>query len=236
MASVKDDRGYNQGFEEKESTLIRLERRCDWMIKEMDLSSPKNILEIGCGTGRLSYMMAQKTSHQVLGTDLCVPFIEEANQNFKLPNLQYSYLDFNFPESLQGKKFDYIIGNGILHHLYYHLDEALVKIKDLLADGGKMIFMEPNIYNPYCTLIFKVPFFRKLAHLEPDEMAFSKSFISKKLQKAGYSNRKAINKDFLLPGIPEVLIKPTILFSNIADEIPIVKEVSQSIFIVGERS
>ena len=141
----------------------------------------------------------------------------------------FSCCDFN------GRQFDHIIGNGILHHLYFQLDEALTTIKKLLKPGGKIIFLEPNIYNPYCWVIFSFPFFRKKAHLEPAEMAFSKSFITKKLHSVGYENIKVGYRDFLLPGIPRFLVNPSIAVGALAERIPLLKMWSQSIFITAEN-
>ena len=150
MASVIDDRGYNQEWQDSEATTIRLERRCEYAIQHMDTStSGKAVLEIGCGTGKNCYFIAQKTPFQVLGTDICVPFIDTAKETYKLPNLRFDVLDFNKVEQFNLDRFDYIVGNGILHHLYYHLDDALVNMRKLLKPGGKMIFWEPNLYNPY---------------------------------------------------------------------------------------
>lgn len=235
MASIIDDRGFNQGFELVKSTEVRMRRRADWMTAAMQNDKAKCVLEIGCGTGEVSFWIAEKTKHRVLGTDLCVPFIENAKKNLVLPNLQFEVLDFNNPTQIKGRKFDYIIGNGILHHLYYHLDSALVTLQNLLDDGGKIIFMEPNIYNPYVYCIFSFPFLRKLTHLEPDEMAFSKSFITKKLQQADYKNIKVEYKDFLLPGIPDFLITPSVVIGDVLEKIPLIKNVSQSIFISAEK-
>ena len=234
MSSIKDDRGFNQGFELVKSTEIRMRRRAKWMMDSFG-TEKKSVLEIGCGRGEVSFWIAEQTKMEVLGTDLCVPFIEKAKESFKLSNLNYEVLDFNNASQVKGRKFDYIIGNGILHHLYYHLPEALATIKSLLNKNGKMIFMEPNIYNPYCALIFQIPFLRKKAHLEPDEMAFSKSFISQQLKKAGFSNVEVSYKDFLLPGVPDFAINPLIHLGNIAEKIPVLKMMSQSIFIIGEN-
>lgn len=232
MASIKDDNGHNQGFELVESTIVRMKRRADFMIDAMpDQSAGKTILEIGCGTGEVAFWMAEKVKAHVLGTDICVPFIEYANKNFHLPNLGYEVLDFNNTGQLRGRKFDYVIGNGIIHHLYYNLDTALPALKNLLTDTGKIIFMEPNIYNPYVACIFKIGFMRKIANLEPDEMAFSKSFITARLKVVGFKNIKVGYKDFLLPGIPSFLIKPSIAIGNVAEKIPLIKNISQSIFI-----
>jgi 2-polyprenyl-3-methyl-5-hydroxy-6-metoxy-1,4-benzoquinol methylase len=228
--SIVDDRGYNQGFRETYALKKRMERRADWMINEMQPSTDKKILEIGCGTGYVSYYIAQKTTMRVIGSDLCVPFIEGARKNYTLPNLSYDTLDFNKAAATVNNKFDYIIGNGILHHLYYHLDEALATLKSLLNTDGKIIFMEPNIYNPYVATIFKNTTLRKWAKLEPDEMAFSKSFIKEKLQTADFKNITITYKDFLLPGVPQLLVTPSIVIGNVLEKTPL-KYISQSILI-----
>lgn len=234
MASIVDERGFNQGFELVKSTEVRMRRRADYMISQMDLNGPKDILEIGCGTGEVSYWIAEKTGKHVLGTDLSQLFIDNAKRDLVLPNLEFEVLDFSNPKQVAGRKFDYIIGNGILHHLYHHLDTMLPVMRDLLTDKGKMIFIEPNIYNPYCAVIFNVA--RNWANLEPDEMAFSKSFITEKLKKAGYADIKVDYKDFLLPGIPDSLITPSIAIGDVLEKIPVVKMVSQSIFISAAKN
>lgn len=232
--SIVDDRGFNQGFKETHALLKRMERRADWMIDEMKSEKSKKVLEIGCGTGYVSYVIASKTNMQIIGSDLCVPFIENAKKKYILPNLSYDTLDFNKAAATVNEKFDYILGNGILHHLYYNLDEVLLTFKKLLNPGGKIIFMEPNIYNPYVAAIFKNKTMRKWARLEPDEMAFSRTFIEKKLQTAQFQNIKVIYKDFLLPGIPKWLITPSIVVGNVLEKTPF-KYVSQSLLITATK-
>lgn len=231
MTSVRDDRGYNQGWAENRATNVRTERRCNYMISQMRSPVTGNLLEIGCGTGQNSFFLARKTGLSVLGTDICVPFVEEARQRFQLPNLRYDVLDFNQAAQFRGETFDYIVGNGILHHLYHHLDDALVNMRRLLRPGGKIIFLEPNLYNPYVFSIFSVPFLRKLAHLEPDEMAFTKSYVTKLLQATRYRNIHVEYKDFLLPGIADILIAPSIAVGAVLERVPVARLMSQSIFI-----
>lgn len=234
MENIKDDRGFNQVWADSKSTRVRAERRCDYMISQMQLDPSKSVMEIGCGTGKNCFMLAQKTGMEILGTDLCVPFIEEAKRNFQLPNLRFDILDFNKADQFQGEKFDYIIGNGILHHLYYQLDSAFVNMKALLKPKGKIIFIEPNLYNPYVYFIFSYDMLRKATHLEPDEMAFTKGFAKEKLKKAGYQNIQVEYKDFLLPGIPDALITPSVVVGDALEKIPLINKVSQSIFITAE--
>jgi 2-polyprenyl-3-methyl-5-hydroxy-6-metoxy-1,4-benzoquinol methylase len=193
-------------------------------------------LEIGCGTGELAALMASKTKAHVTGSDICTPFIEEAANKHRLPNLKFMTLDFNHPDILEGRRFDYIVGNGILHHLYNNLDAALVHIKNLLANDGKIIFLEPNLYNPYCYLIFNTTKkMRRWAKLEPDEMALRKRRVKAQLQQAGYINIKIEYKDFLLPNTPECLIKTVINTGDVLEKIPLLKMVSQSIFISAKN-
>ena len=115
------------------------------------------------------------------------------------------------------------------------LPTALVTIKNLLTANGKMIFMEPNIYNPYIACIFRIPFLRTKANLEPDEMAFSKPFIIDELKKAGFHKIRVEYKDFLLPGVPEWAISPSIVIGDIVEKIPVLKNLSQSIIIIAEN-
>jgi len=231
MKNIKDDRGFNQVWPDSLSTRIRAARRCDLMLSKMDINTSGTILEIGCGTGANAFAIAQKTNMKVLGVDICVPFIEQAKKDFILPNLQFEVVDFNNPTHIKNRKFGYIIGNGILHHLYYNLDDALKTLRDLLEDNGKIIFMEPNIHNPYVYLIFSYGILRKKAHLEPDEMAFSKEEIEARLKKTGYRNVKVKHKDFLLPGIPSIFIKPSIVIGSVLEKVPMVNRLAQSIFI-----
>jgi len=234
MKSIKDDRGYNQIWVDAKSTRVRASRRCDYMISNMHPSPEKSVLEIGCGTGANSHMLARRTGMQVLGTDLCEPFIAEAQANFSLPNLRYEILNFNQPTRFDGQLFDYIVGNGILHHLYFHIDDALANMKTLLKPGGRIIFMEPNLFNPYVYFIFSYPLLRKAASLEPEEMAFTKGFAIQKLRNAGFKNITVVYKDFLLPGIPNFLIAPSVFVGNLLENMPL-KIFSQSLGINADK-
>jgi SAM-dependent methyltransferase len=233
--NIQDDRGFNQVWGDSKATRVRTERRCDMMLDAMELGRPVSILEIGCGLGSNAYFMASKTGMEVLGVDLCRPFIEEAQRRYPLPNLSFKALDFNRPDDLTAGQYDYVVGNGILHHLYQDLDKALLNIRRLLKPGGKLIFFEPNVSNPYVFLIFRVPPLRKVAHLEPDEMAFSKWYAMDVLRNAGFGNIHVEFKDFLLPGIPEFLIQPSITAGRMLERLPLLRTLSQSLLILGTR-
>src|SRR5476649_2102516 len=218
MEHIKDDRGYNQVWSASKSTDMRGERRCDAIVAQMRRGSNETVLEVGCGTGNNAFLLASRTGKKVLGADICSPFLEEASTNYQLPNLRYELLDFGKKSDFGDEEFDYVIGNGILHHLYCRLDESLSQMRRLLKPGGRIIFWEPNLQNPYCYLIFSYPYFRRKARLEPDEMAFTQFFARSKLERAGYRNIHVTFRDFLLPGIPDGLIKPSIAVGAVLEK------------------
>lgn len=236
MKSVRDDRGYNQIWEETAATQIRAERRCDYLISLMTPNSQKKILEIGCGRGFMSHRLAQITGMQVLGIDLCDSFIQKAKELYRLPNLAFARQDFLFPESLLPEPFDYIVGNGVLHHLYGNLSSALLRMKSMLRTGGRLVFLEPNLENPLVRLIFRTSLGRRIANLEPGEMAFSKKAIRTLLISAEYQNVQVDYKDFLFPGVPEILVRPLIFLGDRLEKTPMLRSFSQSLGISADRS
>ena len=100
---------------------------------------------------------------------------------------------------------------------------------------AESFFQEPNVLNPYCFLIFKVRAFRKLARLDPDEMAFTKRYAEKVLKKAGFKNVVVEYRDFLVPGVPDFLIKPSIILGDAVERIPGLNALAQSLFIRAEK-
>lgn len=237
MTSIKDERGFNQIFIDSPAARIRKKRRFDYMISKMDVNKPDlSILEIGSGTGEGISYITEITNATGIGLDLSAKFIEISKNRYLSKNLNFIQANFNesnINEVLGGRKFDYIIGNGILHHLYYNLDSSLINLKLLLKPQGKLIFIEPNLYNPYVAAIFSIPFLRRKTFLEPDEMAFSKTFIKKKCKKAGFTNIEVKIKDFLLPTIPDYLIGTTIKIGEILEKTPLTV-IAQSLYITAE--
>jgi sterol 24-C-methyltransferase len=103
-------------------------------------------LELGCGTGELAYHLAVLTGAQVTGVDLSQQFIGHAKTTHKHDRLTFIVADLSctIPRS-DAEKYDYIVGNGILHHLYHHLHTFLPALGRWLAPGGRLIFWEPNL-------------------------------------------------------------------------------------------
>ncbi len=231
MRSVRDERGFNQGWSGGESTQVRGERRSDLMITRMDPDPKSKVLEIGCGRGEMARYLAAHTGMQVLGIDRSERFIQEASSDPQASNVRFEVVDFTQPDQINERRFDYVVGNGILHHLFFDLAESLEAIRRLLVEGGRIIFLEPNLHNPYVFLIFKQSRLRRFARLEPDEMAFTRDFAIKRLHEAGFSDVTVEYRDFLLPGVPVWLIRPSVAVGRVAEAVPGLKHLAQSLFI-----
>ena len=241
MTSIKDEKGFNQSFKKSIAQEIRLHRRFDYMINQMDSSQfhrNTKVLEIGCAEGDGLNYLVNKINVTGVGIDISQKFIDVATQNYKSETLTFQVVDFNDSTSFTGEMklgtFDYVIGNGILHHLYYNIGNSLLNLHRLLKPGGKIIFIEPNIYNPYVALIFKIPYLRKKTFLEPDEMAFSAPFIRKQLKAAKFSSSSTEIKDFLLPNTPKKLINTVIKLGAVLEKTPFTA-IAQSIFITATK-
>jgi hypothetical protein len=129
----------------------------------------------------------------------------------------------------------FIVGNGILHHLYYHLDSFLPALARWLVPGGRLIFWEPNLYNPYIYLIFSYAWFRRRARLEPEEMAFTRTFIRRKLAAAGFHDIQVDTRDFLVPNTPAPLINTVVAIGPYLERIPLVRHWAQSVFLRARK-
>jgi 2-polyprenyl-3-methyl-5-hydroxy-6-metoxy-1,4-benzoquinol methylase len=243
MSSIVDELGFNQGFELNTAQKVRLQRRARAIVSEMRLPAERgrkldvHILELGCGTGELAFELAKIAGARVTGVDRSQKFIDYASANYHQPNLRF--LVANFSDSSRGaaqEKYDYIVGNGILHHLYYRLDKFLPTLASWLRPGGRLIFWEPNLKNPYVFLIFKVAALRHMTRLEPEEMAFTPRFIQRKLTTAGFCQVRAITRDFLLPNTPARLISSVVKIGDFLEKVPVVRGCAQSIFLTATAS
>lgn len=88
--------------------------------------------------------------------------------------------------------------------------------------------------NPYVYLIFSLSALRRVAKLEPNEMAVTPRFIRQKLRQAGFERVEITTRDFLLPNTPDFLIRPTIAAGVALEKIPLARSLAQSIFLSAQ--
>ncbi len=235
MASIVDDRGFNQGFKWNKTQEVRIRRRAQGIVRSASLVAGDQVLELGCGTGELAHFIADETPASVTGVDICEPFVEQANKTFGRERLKYVVADLSRTDEIDrlGAHWAMVAGNGILHHLYHVIDTALPRFRRLLRPGGQFTFWEPNLFNPYVYAIFSFGPLRKVARLEPEEMAFTAGWAEQHLEKAGFVDIQVSYRDFLVPNLPWALVPAVTAVGDVLERVPGVDRLAQSVFITA---
>lgn len=232
--SVQDERGYNQVFAAVGSSRYRAERRHEWFITQAKQRKARRILEIGCGTGDASVAVARGTGAEVIGIDISNIFVNQARVTHQAENLRFELLDLFTDDATALGSFDFVFGNGILHHLVLKLNQTLRILRGITSRGGGAAFIEPNFTNPYCAFIFGTKIGRKWALLEPDEMAFRAAQLRDVFSKTGWRNVRLKTRDFLLPGLPVSLIKPVLAVEPLFEATLLTNWLAQSHFVSAD--
>jgi 2-polyprenyl-3-methyl-5-hydroxy-6-metoxy-1,4-benzoquinol methylase len=231
--TLQDEKGFNQIFSDVGSSRVRKKRRNDWFLGEIITSGAQRVLEIGCGTGETAAYMAQHSQAEIVAIDISEQFIAAAREQHTYSNLRFECLNLLDPHLVSRGQFDVIYGNGILHHLVLQLPAFLTVLKQTTRPGGRMAFVEPNLLNPYCAFLFGTKFGRKFGRLEPDEMAFTPWKLRAEFERAKWSDIKVETRDFLLPGLPEALIRPSLLIEPLLEATVLTRWLAQSHFVTA---
>lgn len=108
----------------------------------VEVDKIEKILEVACGPGFLSYIMAQQyPSITVLGTDISKQLIRYAQKrNGSLPNLKYAVRDaYALPDN--DSEYDLVICNASLHH--FAKPAALItEMLRVTREGGKVYIFD----------------------------------------------------------------------------------------------
>ncbi|MBN1957860.1 MAG: class I SAM-dependent methyltransferase [Desulfuromonadales bacterium] len=101
------------------------------------------VLEIGCGTGRITRDLAQLAG-KIVATDLDNSLILKAKQLSELDNVEFLHTPEGLPQLPPGS-FDLVIYTLSLHHIPTdRMREHLLHSGTLLKEWGKIIVVEPG--------------------------------------------------------------------------------------------
>ena len=136
------------------------------LISELEIKGSENILDLGCGDGGLTEVLAELVpGGSVLGVDASRGMIEVAKKK-ENKNLKFLLMDINNIEL--GEKFDLVFSNATLHWVKDH-KSLWSTIERLLNPGGVVRFNFAAAGN--CSHFFKV--IRAVMMLEEYEKLFS---------------------------------------------------------------
>jgi 2-polyprenyl-3-methyl-5-hydroxy-6-metoxy-1,4-benzoquinol methylase len=153
-------------------------------LREIDLMLNDNmdVLDVGCGTGLVSNLFADKYKNSRFTAVDFSDSIDYAS-NFAttngINNVKWVKTDFlNFKTS---KKYDVIICCGVLHHIPQY-EKALAKIKQLLKPGGKLLLA---LYNPNGKILkrfFNINYNCDTLYQDQENNPFELSFSNKQVR------------------------------------------------------
>jgi SAM-dependent methyltransferase len=116
----------------------------DFLLKQLP-SSCESVLEIGCGTGEFSRLLAER-SGRVVAIDLSPKMIEISKvKSGHLTNINFQVSDilkWEFPV----EQFDAIASIATFHHL--PLESLLPSLKEALKPGGKLVVLDLVEHEP----------------------------------------------------------------------------------------
>ncbi len=210
---------------------IRAQRRAELISKSAGLGMGMRVLEVGCGTGLFTELFS-KSGAQILAVDISPDLLNIAKQR-GLDSRHVEFREMRFEDSKLEGPFDAIIGSSVLHHL--DLKIALQNIYGLLKPKGTIAFAEPNMLNPQIWAERNVDFVRRISNTSPNESAFVSRKLSDELTGIGYVRVSVQNFDWLHPLTPRPMIGFVSLLGSILEQLPIIRSLSGSVLIHGER-
>ena len=214
----------------------RVQRCINWIIDSCKFQENQTVLECGCGTGIFTSRIIH-TKANIIAVDISEDLLAIARTNvvgnnvtFLAENLEKNMT--NVPDS----SLDAIYGVSVLHHLNEKL--ALSALRQKAKHGAKFAFSEPNIDNPINRYLFgsSDPQIRINNHMSQTEMAFHLEELREILNTAGFIVEEIYYRDFLHPSTPRSLVPLVKFLGSIAEEIPLVKSLSGSIWVSGHIS
>jgi SAM-dependent methyltransferase len=140
-------------FEGREKPRMRpsgspyIQRHVVEMIRAAGLRPEERVLEVGCGMGRYTIPLAER-GFQIEGMDLSPVLLGRLRDFYgghhPIPLFVSDAAD---PDPALRGRYDAVVGFFALHHML-DLRRCFEGMTSLLRPGGRVVFLEPNAFNP----------------------------------------------------------------------------------------
>ena len=114
------------------------------ILDDVAKKRPERILDLGCGNGWFTYLLAQKSRGQLIGTDINVVELEQAARLFTSDNCHFIYGDI-FSNQWPIAYFDRITLNACVQY-FPDLNQLLNRLLQLLKPNGEVHFIDSPFY------------------------------------------------------------------------------------------
>jgi 2-polyprenyl-3-methyl-5-hydroxy-6-metoxy-1,4-benzoquinol methylase len=208
---------------------LRWQRRVGMLAGE--ITPDMTVLEVGCGTGSLTKEL-QKTQARILALDISPDLLDVARTERASKGITF-LLGNAYNLGCKDSSVDRIIGSSVLHHL--EVDTALTEFYRVLKPQGAIVFTEPNMMNPQIAIQKNVSCIKKWLGDSPDETAFFRWPLKRKLRHTGFHDIVITPFDFLHPSIPRRFIPFFQRAGHILDSMPVLSEIAGSLFIYARK-
>jgi 2-polyprenyl-3-methyl-5-hydroxy-6-metoxy-1,4-benzoquinol methylase len=122
-------------------------RQLDETMRAGAVSSADRVLEVGCGMGRFTLMLAER-GVRVEGLDLSADLLNRLRvrngARFDIPLYCADALE---PPAALRDSFDLVVGFFVLHHLK-DVRGAMKSMSGMLKPGGRLVLLDANGWNP----------------------------------------------------------------------------------------
>ncbi|MFH0951306.1 MAG: class I SAM-dependent methyltransferase [bacterium] len=103
----------------------------------------KVVLDVACGSGYGSRLLAQAQAQQVVGVDIDAKTVQQAQKKYPANNLQYITDSAETLQKLQSKSFDVVVSFETIEHLQNY-QSYLQALRRVMKDDGTAIISTPN--------------------------------------------------------------------------------------------
>jgi 2-polyprenyl-3-methyl-5-hydroxy-6-metoxy-1,4-benzoquinol methylase len=208
----------------------RAARRARFLIDAARLSPGVVCLEVGCGTGTFTELLAE-SGCEVVAVELSDATAEIARERvgdratIVVGNVETGH-------GIPVREYDAIVGVSVLHHL--DLELFLQNTFPLLRSGGRFAFSEPNMRNPQIWLERHVGLVKRMRHVTPHETAFTAPALRLLLESHGLNVEVAEPFEFLHPQTPAALVPLLLRTERVVERTPL-RAIAGSVRVSGRR-
>jgi SAM-dependent methyltransferase len=113
-----------------------------WLFEDAPRETWSRVLDVGCGYGTLSVFLTHLFDGEVYSTDMLenrftAELAERSKVHFARHNIELDPLPWDGP-------FDAIVFTEVLEHLNFYPVPTLVKLREVLAPGGRLYLSTPD--------------------------------------------------------------------------------------------